>query len=65
MHSSRMRDAYCLLQWPSLLVGGGLPGSGGGVSAALSGGGVFAWSEGSALTHACENITLPQLRCGR
>ena len=54
--------------------GGGLPGPGG--VSAWSGGVVSAWSRGGGvpetyplwtefLPHACENITLAQLRCGR
>ena len=68
MHSSRMRTARLLPVSPRwcLLPGGGwlLPGRGcllpGGVSAQTP---PHLWTE--FLTQASENITLPQLRCGR
>ena len=57
--------------------GGSTPGGGGAWSGRSAPGGGGAWSGGgipacteadppvNRITHACENITLPQLRCGR
>ena len=70
MHSSRMRTARSLTVSPSMLCSGGclvwgvpgpggcLPGPGGGISACTEADTRPVWTE--FLTHACENITLPQ-----
>ena len=75
LHSSRMHTARSLTVSPSILCSG----SGGLSRGEGVPGGVPAWSRGGVvsqhalrltppvnrITDACENITLPQLRCGR
>ena len=70
LHSSRMHTARLLTVTPSMHCAGGSPCQGGlpcrGI--ALPGGGIPVCTEAdptvNRITDACENITLPQLRCG-
>ena len=80
LHSSRMHTTRSLTISPSMLCSGGgawswgLPGPGGDTCLVRGvpgpgGGGIPACTEAdphvNKITDACENITLPQLRCGR
>ena len=78
MHSSRMRTGrsltggggVCVWSGGGLLLGRGVPDPGGGGGACLVRGGIPACTEADTpppcgQTHACKNITLAQLRCGR